>query len=341
MPLVTGLAASALERSRDRLNARFALSRKSGDGIDPDAFLDHLATAVGPLIESVAEKIPDRTTATTEALFDVSLELFSAALLGPGAKSTTVRSIWTDLLPQIPTDLLARDPRQIAAAFSNAAANISATQGSRPSDFVTQLIRLCPACKSIPELIDSGKIAAWKSGMVQYRPGALNAAHALRPDLCRLALNLPPTSDVPAALDRLAADPWLAPANTTSNSPATLAPVARVGAFKGLGGPFLRPPTASTSANRIYLTDRENTWHLLADHYGHLFVREQRSPQQDTTPNSPCTHRNGKLIWGDDQLAVPSVSEISSLACDGRTVAVTTSNSHHVFLFARVIHATQ
>ena len=121
----------ALEAERDALNARFAQSVRGGVQIDRDACLRHVRDAVAPLVDQVHAVWPERARNVVTSLFEVSLDLFSAALLGPEAKSPWVERVWHEILPAA-TWLLAREPRQVAGCLCNAAAQIAGQQGARP-----------------------------------------------------------------------------------------------------------------------------------------------------------------------------------------------------------------
>ncbi|HEX4588801.1 MAG TPA: hypothetical protein VH120_02650, partial [Gemmataceae bacterium] len=76
----------ALRADREALNARFARRQRAGARIDDAAFQEHLRTTVNDLIGVVAAVRAERVRAVVNAMFEVSLDLFAAGLLGPGAK---------------------------------------------------------------------------------------------------------------------------------------------------------------------------------------------------------------------------------------------------------------
>ena len=109
------------------------------------------------------------------AMFDVSLELFAAGLLGPRCKSRAMTQVWMALLPEL-TNLLMRDPRTVAAAMSNAAYQIDQTIAARTGEWIETMRRIGPKCQSVSELLDAGKVAAWRAGLPQYRQSAIAVA---------------------------------------------------------------------------------------------------------------------------------------------------------------------
>jgi hypothetical protein len=133
--------------------------------------------------------------------------------------------------------------------------------------------------------------------------------------------------------DRLLADPWAAA--TDAETPAPLKLAALAGAFRGFGGEFMRPPKAWSAAQTLYVSDGENTWQLVSDRYGCLLTRVDNAPKPDPAPADTHILANGMVTWGKDRVNEPSLSSASSWACNGQTLAATSANSHHVFLFAK------
>ena len=167
--------AIALRDEREQMNQRFAAQSHLVGGLDSDAFTSHLATIVDPIVSSVAEILPECARSVATELFDLSLELFAANALGPRATSSDVAQVWTRVLPRVP-HLMSRDAAVVAGALSNAAYNVGRTPGARVEFWLQQMSALAKVCETVPRLLDCGTILAWRSGLVQYRQPALEAA---------------------------------------------------------------------------------------------------------------------------------------------------------------------
>src|SRR3954467_689267 len=102
MTQVTGPMAEALERNRETLNARFAAAQMGGSRIDQAAFMEHLADVVEPTVRAVAVEFAEKVDPVTLALYDLSLELFGATLLGPQNTCPPIALVWRKLLPRLP-----------------------------------------------------------------------------------------------------------------------------------------------------------------------------------------------------------------------------------------------
>jgi len=333
--------AAVLEAERDALNARYTLRQRGGSRIDGVAFLAHLRQAVAPLAEQIHAILPERTRTAVLALYDVSLDLFAASLLGAEAKTPLIGRVWTELLPLV-VKLLAREPQQVAGCLCNAAFRIAGQLGTKPNTWLARMQAAAPHCESVAQLLEIGKVAAWQAGMVQYRAAALAAAGKLPAALAAAALGLPPSVTaemMKAILDRLNENPWHSAAaalNSKQEHP-QIACVATAGAFVGFGGLFFRPPVVESHDGRLFVSDGRSQWELLADACGAWFRRLGDAPAKRApadTRGDLSIDRHGKIRWGKLSLEVPHLAHASSFAHSGATLAVTIPTSHHVFLFS-------
>jgi hypothetical protein len=332
----------ALAAQRDSLNARFALRLRGGSRIDAETFLRHLEQSVAPLIGQIHAVQPDRSRAVVAALYDVSLDLFAASLLGPDAKMPWVKRVWAELFPAA-AGLLARQPQQVAGSLCNAMFQISTQAGSRPQRWIQRMQQVVPHCTSLGELLEAGQVAAWQAGMVQYRAAALTAAGQLRAPLAALALGLPESTsaaEMTMRLNRLRDHAWLTvEAAGSAEAGQAIECVATVGAFSGFGGVFFRPPLVSSDKNRLLVSDGRSQWELLADAYGAWFRRAGGAPAKRSkapTHDNVSVDRHGTIRWGEQSLALAQLANPSSFAVSGPTLALTIPTSHHVFLFSNM-----
>jgi hypothetical protein len=340
MTQMTGPMAEALARNREALNARFASAQMGGSRIDQGAFMEHLADVVEPIVRAVAAEFAEKVDSVTLALYDLSLELFGATLLGSESTCPQIALVWRKLLPRLPR-LLAREPGRVAGSLSNAVHNLALTPGARPEEWLDRMIALTPFATDVRNFLDSGKILAWRAGMTQYREGALATARQLDLPVAARALGLPeaaPAADIATALDRITENPWMSPTDALANAadPRRMRIVARIGAFRGFGGPFLRPPTVIYQHDSFLVSDGDSTWMLLADLHGSTFQRIDNPPLKPNWVAAAIqSEPDGTLRWGDAVATFEELAGFSSHASDGKTLAITLPTSHHVFLLAR------
>jgi hypothetical protein len=290
--------------------------------------------------------MPERVDGVLTTLYEVSLELFAASLLGPRSKSPAVGDVWSQVLPAVPR-LVLRDPNSVAAALSKAAYNLARTGGARSADWIESVRRTGPRCENVAELLNVGTGAAWRAGMPHYRGGAIAAAKRLRPEVAGEILGVPAES-VGTILDRMLSDPWLSPAAaaaaaaTDPESTGALRLVGVVGAFRGFGGEFLRPPRVTAAANSIFVCDGDATYRLVCDCFGRLLMRHDLPSRADAPATDVRVSPEGVVQWGAGRASFPHwAGDVGGFACDGHTIAVTLRTSHHVYLVARASSRSQ
>lgn len=341
------VVAAQLAARRETLNARFQATRAASPRLDAETALAFVADTVAPLVEPLPEA---RAGAALEALFDVALPLLGRELLGPAARLPYIQQGWERLLPRWP-ELLGQQPGRLARAVSNALHALGAAPGARPEDWIAAMAPLGARAASVDDLLEAGKVIAWRCGLAQYREGALAAAGRLPPELAGPALGLavPLEQDAREALiARLRADPWADPA-ADADAPPALRLVAVAGAFRGFGGPFATPPGVAVAAGELVASDAQAAYILRADRFGCVFLRtatvaEGRSARPSagaasrlSWPGSGADIRlsaDGSVNWSEHSARFPELAEASSAAFDGHTLAVTHPLAHAVFLLA-------
>jgi hypothetical protein len=339
--------ADALRADRESLNHRFALRQRAGAKIDELAFQQHLRMTVNELVTGVGNVFAQRVRAVVNALFDVSLDLFAAGLLGTTTKHSHVSAAWREVLPKA-TNLLARDPLRVAGCLSNAVDHLAAQPSARPSEWIELMRDVSPHCGSVPQWMDAGKVVAWRAGLVKYRSAALRLAREMPWKLAARCVGATcPYGDVGDAtesdwyerLARLETDRWYSPVkNNVPQVSRSLRLVRTTGGFRGFGGPCLRPPTVTAADGGLFVSDGDAIWHLLADVYGTLWQRAATLPASAAAGVTPkiAIDSRGRVAWDTTAHEFAELADAGSFACDGQTLAVTMPTSHHVFLLARV-----
>jgi len=178
----------------------------------------------------------------------------------------------------------------------------------------------------------------------------------MRPALAGPALGAPPLPDADARnalIRRLRAHPWADPARPEeADAPRSVRILTIAGAFRGLGGPFVAPPTVSSVGDDLVASDPEGSYLLRADRFGTAFIRTAapkgaRSARPTASSasalraaRSGCSvtlGARGDIAWGQDaRVTFPELAGATSAAFDGQLLAVTHPLAHSVFLVARV-----
>jgi hypothetical protein len=334
--------AELLERERDQLNARYRQRQQVGVRLDAEAFLTHVRDGIQPLFCAVDQVFPERSRSIVMPLVEISLDLFAAGLLGPEPSMPWVNRLWHEVLPQT-ARLLAREPQRVAGSLCNAVIQLAGQPHARPAEWMEGMAAVAPWVDATQLLLNAGAVLAWRAGMVQYRAPALAVARQLPLPIALRVLGLP-ASTAPAQLERVleryGRNPWFRPAIPADQVDGeAIVQVALVGAFRGFGGLFVRPPRVRCSGHQWLVSDDHGEWQFLADAYGTLLQRvTETSAPMPPAPRGVAggeIDRRGVVRWRGQQQAFPHLAEATSFACDGTTLAVTIPTSHHVFLLSR------
>ena len=320
------------------MNSRFNATCAKSRPIDRDAFLGHLASVVAPIVDHVAAAFAEKIDPVVAALFDISLELFTARLLGPEARHPLVADAWRKVLPVAPM-LLAREPKRLAASLSNATANLAVAEGARASWWIERMSLLATKCQSVTELLDCGTIIAWLAGMPRCRTAEIATLERLPSPLGLLVLEAPfdwNEQQLEKLVDQLQADRWLTIERAVHrpNEPRQLQIVQRVGAFRGFGGTFIRPPRMSPDGSLLRALDGDGVFEIHADAYGAAVTRAPGSSVDMTSDNSIRISPLGELRWNGQQATFSELSDVSSSCQTANAIAVTLRTSHHIYLLA-------
>src|SRR5262249_14803341 len=173
----------------------------------------------------------------------------------------------------------------------------------------------------VPTLLQAGKVCAWRAGLAHLREGALETCGRLAPKLARAALGLSPAAKslpLETVVQELRADPWLDPASL-GKAPAPekrLRVVGAVGAFRGFGGPFLRPPRVAYAEGHFLASDGERCWVLCADRFGATLHPAGADLPPDGSDSFFQIDKKGKVTRDKESQFFPELKDPSSRAGD-------------------------
>jgi hypothetical protein len=329
----TPILDQTLSANRARYNAKFAEARHYRPRLNGEAFADVLRTLVAPSAEAVYETQPEAVEAVTETLYEVSLDLLAQDFIGPASRYPVIASGWVHVLPKL-ARFIATDPQGVVGAVTNALYNIATTPGTRPGEWMRDMIRLADLCDTVDTLLQAGQVCSWRAGLAHYRAEALAIAATLPLPVARLALGLPATDTQPieAVIQRLRSSPWQTPTASEAAPLGQLKIQKRVGAFRGFGGLFIVPPIVEPAGEHFLVTDGESTWLLTADAFGVTFHRSPKTTES-SKPETPFKlNRNGEVSANKIKQTFPELVQSTSQAANKHTLAVTVPYSHAVYL---------
>ncbi len=340
---ITGPFAEVLARGRDQFNTKFAYARRLNRNLQTEAFMDHLALVVAPIVNKAAQKGPVDVDEIGAVLYDLSLELFGQGCFGEKRRYPVVALAWEKLLPTI-AHLVAQSPRRLVASVSNAICNISTEKGAQEEEWLKIIGALAGHCQDVESFLRTGEIVAWRCGMAHYRERALQDCEGLMPGVFAGIFGLDPKLDEQGKeriLKRLRSDHWYAPLYKPPPAPGGkktgLTIVAIPGGFRGFGGPFVSPPRVKIVDEQIFLCDAEHHHKLHADIFGSTLHRAGSGlpPGSSVTNQFFYIDTTGVVKKGDFVNYFQELAQPSSTASTRDTLVVCMANSHYVYLVAR------
>lgn len=321
--------ARVLAAGRPQFNARIAEAKRRMPGLGVTKFAAFLAPGVDAVVGAVDAIAPDRTGAVALAAFDIALVLAGQGHVGDSPRAALPNRLWHDVLPRL-APRVAEAPAAVLGALSNAAVQLAALPGVRGGEWIDRMADLAPRAATVPQLLDLGKVLAWRCGAAHFRAGALAAADGLPPALALAAVDATASSawsEVRAAFD---ADPWWSPGQAGERS-------RDVGAFTGFGGSFAQPPQVRVAADGFWVRSGDRYSLLVADAWGAVLLP---ASAQEFDAGARAVRAGGPALTGT-RLTVATRAVDLDLPAEGlqvvandHTAAVTSPYTHAIRLVA-------
>ncbi|OWQ83744.1 hypothetical protein CDN98_21590 [Roseateles terrae] len=318
--------AQVLAAGRRQFNQRVDEARRRTPGFDPAAFSAFVQQQLDPVVSAVEAVAPARTAGVTLAAYDIGLLLCAQGLAGPSARSRLVNQLWREVLPAL-APRIAELPHDLLGALSNAAVHLGTVDGARPAEWLGLLRQLGPGSETPAQLLALGKVLAWRAGLAQFRPGALQAAASLPDALQRAALQAPSQSDVEAWRGTLASSPWAGPQARPEGW--------TLGGFTGFDGRFAAPPALRVASNGMLVRSGDRYFLAIADACGAVLMpataQEFDLAAPPKRPASVQWHGQTLVVSGRE-VPIDLPQEGLVLAASPHTLAVASPYTHTVRL---------
>lgn len=337
--MIHPLFQAVLARDRDAFNTRFAEAQQRAPGLDGREYLGHLRGPVDRLVAAAAGAQLPNLDELVNALCDVSLELFALRQLGPQTASPLPARAWETVLPRLLPHLAAA-PRRVLAAVFNGALSVAAHSEPAAERWMAALAGVSAVARDPGELLAAGQVLAWTAGLAHYRSSALDVCRTLPSALQAAVLGLPgaDAGEARRALEGLCISRWFDPARRGGGEGLQIRVMARAGAFRGFGGPFVRPPRVAAADRRLLATDGETVREIHADRFGCTLIRVDvvPPPPPPAGETAALVRPGGRVCFRGLEAGFPALDGVVAAASDGETLAVTLGRSHAVWLLAAV-----
>jgi hypothetical protein len=326
MPVST-IFAKILSAGRAQFNARTLEAKRHHPGFDNETFSAFLVNAIDPLVVRVDETDPSLTTSIAVTAYDTALRLCTQTRSSALSSQSLIHRTWVELFPRLAPQIT-NDPAAIIGALSNAALYLAGNQQLRGEQWLQLMLDLAPSA-SASEVLNLGKVLAWRSGATHFRTGALEAANQLSEKLALKAVGAAQNESWQSILMQFNADPWWAPAVKQYLSH-------QVGDFSGFNGSFLQPPQIKAQPAGFFIKSSDRYFWLNADVWGAVLhpatMEEFQLPATPIKARQPSFHGN-RLSLRNRTVELEVPAEGLSVAHSETTVAVSSTYSHRIWLF--------
>lgn len=307
-----------LAAGRRQFNARVEEAKRRCPAFDTGNFASFLESSVDVVIVAVDAAAPARTMAVALAAYDIALSLCMQGLVGVAARNAVVNETWSRLLPMLAARI-AEQPQDVLGALSNAAVHLAGVDGARCDEWLAMMADAGPQAESVGQLLDLGKVLAWRAGMAHWRAGALAVVDGLPPALQRAALGASSQDEWAAVRSAQAADPW-------ASTQARRSEGWLLGAFTGFGGRFAQPPKLRVGPDGFVVCSGTRHFLAIADAFGAVLLPATADEfAAAAAPRAPDT-------LGAQDLAFGLPAESLVIAASAHSLAIASPYTHTIRL---------
>ena len=318
-----------LRNGRTGFNELFQTARHRYPDLSGDRLRGFLETAIDPLVISLSATTPAAAPAVVFAAYEAALNLCGQRLVGPDSRIPALNLLWQQLMPRV-VHLLVQAPQRVMVTLSNAAHRLATTPGARAEEWLSAMEVFATQTDSVDTWLAAGQVLAWRCGLSQYRTHCLSLVDHLPPSM---ALSIFGVTDMtwPELKSALLADPWWMPGGHPR-----LQETMRIGGFIGFGSHFRQLPCVGVLNEQLYVMSDKNCWQVLADRYGctlHRATTIEANTLQTTSATGVRIEAN-QAQWQGQQLNIPDISTISSVAANSNTLLMCSADTYQVIVVA-------
>lgn len=322
--MVSAPFSSILAAGRSRFNQRMADARRRHAGLSTEGFGQFLVTCIDPIVSAVALVDSARAPAVALAAYDMGLELTGLGLVGPGARSPFLATVWRTLAPRL-AGLIVHQPAEVLGLLSNAALYIESIARTRCPEWIAQMAALSGQMQTIPQFQAVGQIAAWRCGVAHFRDGAIEAGDRLPEAVALSAFGATGTGSWQEVRAQALADPWWKPGAIPTGI--------ETGAFSGFGGEFSVPPEVRAHPHGFTVKSGGAYYLLVADAYGAvLHPSDQAEHDVLDAAKGEWKLKGSVLHVGEREILLDLPAEGIKICCNGQTLAIASPYTHAIRL---------
>ncbi len=330
-----------LKENREKLNSLFSFYKFSFPAIEKEVVFFYISFVIEPVFDKNPKRDKEQLSSLLISLYEKILELIGKNYLGNSGRYPFFENKFIQCIEEA-GDWVFENPDLYLSSLSNAIINIGSIDIIKLNTWLSKFQKISKKAKNIHELFEAGKVAAWISGMAQYRQKAIEICKSMNIALLETTLDIPNLRNINIEnfFSRLEIDPWLSLENAMKeNSPKRNFIISRVGNFSGFGGQFLNPPKVELLDQEFILYDKKNFYALFIDFFGSHLQRISKdtylklsSIRKKNIKSDFIVTKEGKIQNGKEEIQYLPLANYSSIAGNEHTCCITSPYSHSFFV---------
>ncbi|MBK9501619.1 MAG: hypothetical protein IPQ05_09630 [Leptospiraceae bacterium] len=332
---------SLLKDNREKLNSLFSFYKFSFPVIEKEVIFFYIGFVIEPVFEKNQSRGKEELSLLLLTLYEKILELVGKNYLGNSGRYPFFENKFIQCI-ESSNDRLFENPEVYISSIANAIFNIGNFDLKILEIWLAKFQKLIIKAKNNKELFQAGIVAAWVSGMAQYRETSLEIMKTLDMELLQIILDNSNIKNLNRErfIERLSGDPWLSPENAMKeNSPPKKILIRRISGFTGFGGHFNKPPEIEYLNGNFVVSDSLNSYVIYADIFGSylqkisddMYLSLTSSQGISETTNFKIT-KTGNIQNGKEAINYSPLVNYSSIASNEFTCCASSPYSHCIFV---------
>ncbi len=330
-----------LKENREKLNSLFNFYKFTYPQVEKEVVFFYLSFIIEPAFNKNSKRGKEELSAFLLALYEKLLELIGKNYLGNSGRYPFFENKFIECIDQ-GNDRIFENSEFYISAIANAIFNIGNFDLPKLEPWLIKFHKLNQKAKDNKELFQAGKVAAWVSGMAQYRQIGLEIIRTLDVELLQIILDNSNIKNINREnfIARMEADPWLSPENAIKeNSSPKKILIRRASGFVGFGGHFIIPPKVELLDETFIVSDNKNYFVLYADVFGsylHKISEEVYlslgSEKKDKIVSEFKISKDGKIQNSKEAIQYLPLSNYTSAVANANILCATSPYSHSIFV---------